>query len=85
MNNEIKFQHIKRLWYLEDGVIKTRHGNRAIKFKPDYKGYLTTDTASDGKRLKITQHEAVFMFITTARSGKEKKFTISTAINKTMP
>ncbi|MDI0734295.1 hypothetical protein NEP06_07210 [Escherichia coli] len=37
MNNEIKFQHIKRLWYLEDGVIKTRHGNRAIKFKPDYK------------------------------------------------
>ncbi|HHV7348677.1 TPA: HNH endonuclease signature motif containing protein [Escherichia coli] len=62
MNNEIKFQHIKRLWYLEDGVIKTRHGNRAIKFKPDYKGYLTTDTASDGKRLKITQHEAVFMF-----------------------
>lgn len=28
MNNEIKFQHIKRLWYLEDGVIKTRHGNR---------------------------------------------------------
>ncbi|APJ68206.1 TPA: HNH endonuclease [Escherichia coli] len=73
MNNEIKFQHIKRLWYLEDGVIKTRHGNRAIKFKPDYKGYLTTDTASDGKRLKITQHEAVFMFYYNRPIGEGKE------------
>lgn len=23
MNNELKFQHIKRLWYLEGGVIKS--------------------------------------------------------------
>lgn len=61
MNNEIKFKHIKRLWYLQDGVIYTRHGNRPIKFKPDYKGYLTTDTESDGKRIHIAQHEAVFM------------------------
>lgn len=61
MNNEIKFQHIKRLWYLEGGVIKTRHGNRPIKFKPDWKGYLTTDTQCGEKRFHITQHEAVFM------------------------
>ncbi|MFP1557167.1 HNH endonuclease [Escherichia coli] len=62
MNNELKFHHIKRLWYVKDGVIYTRHGNRAIKFKPDHKGYLTTDTESAGKRFNIKQHEAVFMF-----------------------
>lgn len=61
MNNEIKFKHIRRLWYLKDGVIKTRHGNRPIKFKPDYKGYLTTDTQCGEKRFHIAQHEAVFM------------------------
>lgn len=61
MNNELKFQHVKRLWYLEGGVIKTRHGNRPIKFKPDWKGYLTTDTQCGEKRFRITQHEALFM------------------------
>ena len=61
MNNELKFQHVKRLWYLKGGVIKTRHGNRAIKFRPNNKGYLIADTESAGKRLYITQHEAVFM------------------------
>lgn len=61
MNNELKFNHMKRLWYLEGGVIKTRHGNRPIKFRPDWKGYLTTDTQCGEKRFRITQHEALFM------------------------
>ncbi|HEI3484674.1 TPA: hypothetical protein SI347_004710 [Escherichia coli] len=59
MSNVIKFDHIKRLWYLQDGVIKTRHGNRPIKFKTSNKGYLTTDTASAGKKFTIAQHEAM--------------------------
>lgn len=61
MNNELRFRHIKRLWHLKDGIIYTRHGNRPIKFKPNYKGYLMTDTKSDGKRFAVRQHEAVFM------------------------
>lgn len=73
MNNEIKFQHITRLWYLEDGVIKTRHGNRPIKFKPDWKGYLTTDTQCGEKRFHITQHEAVFMFYYNRPIGEGKE------------
>ncbi|EKE9512799.1 HNH endonuclease [Escherichia coli] len=73
MNNEIKFQHITRLWYLEDGVIKTRHGNRSIKFKPDRKGYLATDTQCGEKRFHITQHEAVFMFYYNRPIGEGKE------------
>lgn len=61
MNNELKFQHIKRLWYLEGSVIKTRHGNRPIKFRPDRKGYLATDTQCGEKKFRIMQHEALFM------------------------
>ncbi|HGT8056584.1 TPA: HNH endonuclease [Escherichia coli] len=61
MNNAIKFQYIKQLWHLEDGVIKTSWGNKAIKFRPDCRGYLSTTAFRNGKKFSIKQHEAVFM------------------------
>lgn len=58
MNNELKFQHIKRLWYLEGSVIKTRHGNRPIKFRLDRKGYLAT--ASELRRISRQQNTSLW-------------------------
>ncbi len=32
MNNQIKYEYIKRLWYLQDGVIFTRWGISPLRF-----------------------------------------------------
>lgn len=61
-NNELKFNHIKKLWYLKDDVIYTRRGNKPISFSSKNKdGYRHTVIKTNGKPHNIYIHEAVFM------------------------
>lgn len=50
MSNKIKFEHIKKLWYLKDGVIYTRYGNKPVSF---------SGKAGDGRRFQwlVKNHE----------------------------
>ncbi|WP_215263078.1 HNH endonuclease [Escherichia coli] len=62
MNNKIKFQHIKRLWYSKDGVVFTRYGNKPVAFSgKDKTGRRYTMIRVNGKQYIIRIHEAVFM------------------------
>ena len=62
MNNEIKFQHIKRLWYLKDGVIYTRWGNKEVSFLAVAScGRHYQKIKVNSKRYNVYEHEAVFM------------------------
>lgn len=62
MNNQIKYEHIKRLWYLRDGVIFTRWGNKPVAFSgKDKDGRRYTTISVNGKRYAVLIHEAVFM------------------------
>lgn len=62
MNNELKYNHIKRLWYLQDGVIYTRWGNKPVAFagKND-KGRRFTMINFNGKKCIVYIHNAIFM------------------------
>lgn len=61
MNNE-KFNHIKRMWYLKDGVIFTRYGNKPVSFSGKTgNGRRCTMIKVNGKQYIILIHEAVFM------------------------
>ena len=62
MKNEIKFNHIKRLWYLKDGVVFTRWGNKPVSFSSktgDCRRFTSIEV--NGKWHNILIHEAVFM------------------------
>lgn len=62
MRGEVKFQHIKRLWYLKEGVIYTRYGNKAVSFScRTSRGYRHANINVDGKQYPVCIHEAVFM------------------------
>ncbi|EON5138992.1 HNH endonuclease signature motif containing protein [Escherichia coli] len=62
MNNEIKFQYIKRHWYLEGGVIYTKRGNKPMSFaSKTTNGYRFQDIRVNGKRRVVCIHEAIFM------------------------
>lgn len=62
MNNELKFQHVKRLWYLKGGVIYTRWGNKPVAFasKTD-SGRRFQNINIDGKPHSVFIHDALFM------------------------
>lgn len=62
MNNEIKFNYIKRLWHLQDGVIYTRWGNKPVAFAgKDKSGHRYTTVKISGKNHAIHIHEAIFV------------------------
>ncbi|EPZ2144330.1 HNH endonuclease [Escherichia coli] len=62
MNNQIKYEHIKRLWYLQDGVIFTRWGNKPVAFSgKDKDGRRYTTISVNGKRHVVYIHEATYM------------------------
>ena len=62
MNNEIKFQHIQRLWYLEDGIVYSKRKGKPVAFSSkDRKGYRFAVIRVNGKDYSILIHEAIFM------------------------
>ncbi|ELO4274970.1 HNH endonuclease [Escherichia coli] len=62
MNNQIKYEHIKRLWYLRDGVIFTRWGNKPVAFSGKNKdGRRYTIINVNGRQHIVYVYEAVFM------------------------
>ncbi|HDC0286649.1 TPA: HNH endonuclease [Escherichia coli] len=62
MNNELKFRHIKRLWYLEDGVIFSRWSNKPVAFScKDKDGRRFQIININGKQRAVRIHEAIFM------------------------
>ncbi|EID7914414.1 HNH endonuclease [Escherichia coli] len=62
MNNEIKFQHIKRLWYIRDGVICLRYSNKPVSFssKTNHRHRLQAININ-GKQHSVYIHDAIFM------------------------
>ncbi|EFM1881934.1 HNH endonuclease [Escherichia coli] len=61
MRNEIKYQHIKRLWCLKDGVIFTRWGNKPVSFSCKVNGRRYTTIKVNGKWHAVLIYEAIFM------------------------
>ncbi|EFC1475416.1 HNH endonuclease [Escherichia coli] len=62
MNNAIKFNHIRRLWFLKDGVVFSRWGNKPVSFSGKGRGgHCYTMVGINGKRYPIFIHDAVFM------------------------
>ncbi|EFE3317949.1 HNH endonuclease [Escherichia coli] len=62
MNNEIKFQHIKRLWYLKDGVIFSRWGNKPVAFSSKDKGGRRMQAINiKGRQHAVYIYEAIYM------------------------
>lgn len=60
MSNVIKFDHIKRLWYLKNGVVFTRWGNKPVAFSSRVNGRRFAQATINGKSYSIYIHEAVF-------------------------
>ena len=61
MNNEIKFEYIKRLWYLQDGIIYSRHTGKPVSFAgKSGNGRRLQIIKISGKRHAVYIHEAVF-------------------------
>lgn len=61
-NNELKFNHIKKLWYMKDGVIYTRYGNKPVAFPCKTKnGYRFQVIKVNGRPYTVFIHEAVYM------------------------
>lgn len=62
MNNEIVFKHIKRLWYLQGGVIFTRCGNKPVAFSSkDKDGRHKQVINIKGKWHAVYIYEATYM------------------------
>lgn len=62
MNNEIAFKHIKRLWYLQGGVIFTKCGNKPVAFSSkDKDGRHKQVINIKGKQHAVYIHEATYM------------------------
>ena len=62
MSNELKFQHIKRLWYLEGGVVYSKKTGKPVVFSiNDKDGRRFTVVRINGKSYSILIHKAIFM------------------------
>lgn len=62
MNNELKYNHIKRLWYLQGGVVYTRWGNKPVSFaNKTNNGRRYTAININGKTHPVLIHDALFM------------------------
>ncbi|EFD6892216.1 HNH endonuclease [Escherichia coli] len=62
MNNKIKFEYIKRLWFLKDGVIFTRWGNKPVSFSCETgNGRRFTKIEINDKQHAVLIHEAIFV------------------------
>ncbi|HGG7419980.1 TPA: HNH endonuclease signature motif containing protein [Escherichia coli] len=62
MNNNLKFQHIKRLWYLEDGIVYSKRTDKPVSFSSKGKTeHRFANTKINGKDRKVYIHEAIFM------------------------
>ncbi|HBE6653688.1 TPA: HNH endonuclease [Escherichia coli] len=62
MNNELKFHHIKRLWYLEGGAVYSKRTGKPKVF-PSYNqiGGRHQSIKVNGKEYAVSIHEAIFM------------------------
>lgn len=62
MSNKIKFEHIKKLWHLKDGVIYTRCGNKPVAFSSkDKDGRRWQGINIKGRRHAVYIYEAIYM------------------------
>lgn len=62
MNNEIKFEYIKRNWELRDGVVYSRRTGKPVAFSgKNEKGRCFTSIEINGKRYAVFIHNAIFM------------------------
>lgn len=62
MNNELKFQHIKRLWHLKDGVVFSRATGKPVSFSSkNTTGHRFTAIRINGKWHTVLIHNSVFM------------------------
>ncbi|EKO5039092.1 HNH endonuclease [Escherichia coli] len=63
MNNEIKFHHIKQLWYLKDGVVYSKRTGKALAFSTVNESGRRSQiiTRNGEKSLNIQVHQAVWM------------------------
>lgn len=62
MNNELKYNYIKRLWHLQDGVIYTRWGNKPVAFaSKDKDGRRFVKIEINDKAHTLYIHEAAYM------------------------
>lgn len=61
MSNKIKFEHIKKLWYLKDGVIYTRWGNKPKTFPSKNRGRRFQMIEVNGKHYTVHIYEAIFV------------------------
>lgn len=62
MNNELKFNHMKRLWYLEGGVVFSKKTGKPVAFSiNDKDGRRYTIVRINGKSYSILIHKAIFM------------------------
>ncbi|EIS2831176.1 HNH endonuclease [Escherichia coli] len=60
--NELKFEHIKKLWYLKDGVIYTRWGNKPKTFPSKTgDGRRFQIIKINGKAFSVRIYEAIYM------------------------
>lgn len=62
MNNENKFNHIKRNWYLKDGVVYSKRTGKPISFSGTTNNCRRFQKIKvNGKRCSVLIHEAVYM------------------------
>lgn len=62
MSNQIKYEYVKRLWFLQGGVIFTRWGNKPVAFTcKDKNGSRYVKININGKWHTVRIYEAVFM------------------------
>lgn len=62
MNNELKYEYVKRNWQLRDGVVYTRWGNKPVAFaNKTGNGRRFQKINIDGKTYPVLIHEALFM------------------------
>ncbi|EFB3324298.1 HNH endonuclease [Escherichia coli] len=61
MNNESKFQHIKKLWYLRDGIVYSKRTGKPKTFPSKNKeGRRCQIIKVNGKHYAVFIHEAIF-------------------------
>ncbi|ENT4928270.1 HNH endonuclease [Escherichia coli] len=64
MNNKIKFQYIKRLWFLNDGIVYSKRTGKPVSFpgkNPKGQGHRFAVVKINGEHYYILIHEALFM------------------------
>lgn len=61
-NNEIKFEHIKKLWYLKDGIVYSKRTGKPKTFpSKNNKGRRFQLIKVNGKHYPVLIYEALFM------------------------